>query len=90
MTISNPELLEDLSQQGQQSVLVMLAHQGNWEWMLHRAAAQYDMPMAFVYKRLHSAAADEFSLRARVAFARALSRCEKRPEILFATGAHPG
>ena len=68
MTIRNPELLEDLSQQGQQSVLVMLAHQGNWEWMLHRAAAQYDMPMAFVYKRLHSAAADEFSLRARGRF----------------------
>ena len=68
ITIRNPDLLVELSQQGRRSVLVMLAHQGNWEWMLHRAAAQYDVAMAFVYKRLHSAAADEFSLRARGRF----------------------
>lgn len=68
MSISNPELLDELSQSGRQSVLVMLAHQGNWEWMLHRAAAQYDMAMAFVYKRLHSDAADQFSLYARGRF----------------------
>lgn len=93
LEVINPDLIHELSQQGQQSVLVMLAHQGNWEWMLHRAAALYDMPMAFVYKRLHSAAADEFSLRARGRFgataiemrdtARNIIRHRRTPRLIY-------
>ena len=91
--VINPELLADLSENGQQSVFVMLAHQGNWEWMLHRAAALYDMPMAFVYKRLHSQAADEFSLQARQRFgataiemrdtARNIIRHRRTPRLIY-------
>jgi KDO2-lipid IV(A) lauroyltransferase len=93
LEVVNPELLHNLSQQGQQSVLVMLAHQGNWEWMLHRAAALYKMPMAFVYKRLHSEAADEFSLQARRRFgataiemrdtARNIIRHRRTPRLIY-------
>ncbi|MDG1770966.1 MAG: lysophospholipid acyltransferase family protein [Luminiphilus sp.] len=91
--VINPELLADLSENGQQSVFVMLAHQGNWEWMLHRAAALYDLPMAFVYKRLHSQAADEFSLQARQRFgataiemrdtARNIIRRRRTPRLIY-------
>ena len=93
LNVVNPDLLLDLSQQGQQSVFVMLAHQGNWEWMLHRAAALYEMPMAFVYKRLHSEAADEFSLKARQRFgaaaiemrdtARNIIRQRRTPRLIY-------
>ncbi len=93
LEVVNPELLAELSQQGQQSVLVMLAHQGNWEWMLHRAAALYEMPMAFVYKRLHSEAADAFSLQARRRFgataiemrdtARNIIRHRRTPRLIY-------
>ena len=38
--VTNIDLLHELSQQGSQTVIVMLGHQGNWEWMLHRAAAE--------------------------------------------------
>ncbi|MGD2009373.1 MAG: lysophospholipid acyltransferase family protein [Cellvibrionales bacterium] len=96
LTIRNPELLDELSSNGQQSVLVMLAHQGNWEWMLHRAAAQYDMAMAFVYKRLHNTGSDTFSLAARGRFgaeaiemrdtARNIIRHRRRPRLIYLLG----
>lgn len=94
--VTNIDLLHELSQQGSQTVIVMLGHQGNWEWMLHRAAAEYDMPMAFIYKTLHSAAADRFSLEARCRFgaeaiemhksARNMIRNRRKPRIIYILG----
>lgn len=96
VTIRNPGLLDELSNGGQQTVLVMLAHQGNWEWMLHCAAASYDIAMAFVYKRLHNADSDAFSLAARRRFgaeaiemrdtARNIIRNRRRPRLIYLLG----
>lgn len=68
VTMRNPELLEELSEGYTRSVVVLTLHQGNWEWMLHRARDQYPTGHAFVYKRLHSESADRFSLEARTRF----------------------
>jgi len=96
IAVDNLPLIHQLSANGSQSVIVMLGHQGNWEWMLHRATAEYDMPMAFVYKTLHSAAADRFSLEARCRFgaeaiemrntARNMIRHRRTPRIIYMLG----
>ena len=96
LDVTNIDLLHQLSKQGSQTVIVMLGHQGNWEWMLHRAAGLYDMPMAFIYKTLHSAAADRFSLEVRCRFgaeaiemhksARNMIRNRRKPRIIYILG----
>lgn len=89
----NPELLTELSRSYQQSVIVMTLHQGNWEWMLQRARAEYPIAGAAVYKRLHSAGADRFTYENRSRFgaepvemrdaARNLLRHRRSPRFIF-------
>ena len=93
VAIKNPELLHTLSNNGSRTVVVMTLHQGNWEWMLHSARAEYDTRHAFVYKRLHSESADRFSLEARCRFgaeaiemrdaARNMIRHRRSPRLIF-------
>ena len=66
--ISNPELLDDISENHQRSVIVMTLHQGNWEWMLYAGNHRYPQASAAVYKRLHDAGADRFSIESRSRF----------------------
>lgn len=68
VTLVNPELLIRLSDQQQRSVVVLLIHQGNWEWMLHGAAAQQALPIDPVYKPLRNSGADRFALELRSQF----------------------
>jgi len=64
----NPEVLRDATNNFTRSALVLTLHQGNWEWMLHGATAEFDIRIDPVYKRLHSAGADRFTLEARSQF----------------------
>ncbi len=92
VTFENAELLAELSNNFKTSVIVLTLHQGNWEWLLQRAALEYPIPLAPVYKKLHSAAADQFMLRLRRhrngqpiemrAVARDFIRHRRQPRIL--------
>ena len=65
VTFDNAELLADVSDNFQTSIIVLTLHQGNWEWLLQRAALEYPIPLAPVYKKLHNPAADQFMLGLR-------------------------
>lgn len=49
-------------------VLVVTAHQCNWEWMLHALALNLDFPTDAAYKPLKDPWADQFMLRLRARF----------------------
>lgn len=57
VTLRNREAVVRELQQGR-SVLLLGAHQCNWEWSLHGVALQLPVPMEAGYKPLHSPAAD--------------------------------
>ena len=64
--ITNPELIEEHIKKGQ-SVIVLAAHQCNWEWLLLAACQQLSLPFDVVYKPLHNKKINEliFTIRAR-------------------------
>lgn len=68
VNLRNPELIKELSHEGTRSVVVLVIHQGNWEWMLHGAGLQLGLPIDPVYKPLHSPGADRFALELRSRF----------------------
>jgi KDO2-lipid IV(A) lauroyltransferase len=57
VTIRNPELLRTLLAAGR-PVLVLAAHQSNWDWVLYATAQSLGFPVDVAYKPLQSAAAD--------------------------------
>jgi KDO2-lipid IV(A) lauroyltransferase len=63
----NPELIQQYSNNFQDSVIVLTIHQGNWEWMLHGVTSTLGVPMDPVYKPLHNTSADKliFDIRSR-------------------------
>lgn len=66
--IANPELLREATDNWQRQAIVMLIHQGNWEWLLHGAMAQLPVSVDPVYKALHSPFWNRFMLDARSRF----------------------
>ncbi len=50
------------------SVLLLGAHQSNWEWSLHAVALRVGAPMEAAYKPLHNAAADRELRKLRCRF----------------------
>lgn len=81
--VINPELLRQMSNNFQDSVIVLTIHQGNWEWMLHGTTAAAGIPMDPVYKPLHSKAADKLILEVRSRFgSRPLSLEQSARDIL--------
>lgn len=68
VTLRNPELFESLVSARETPVIVLAIHQGNWEWMLHAAALQLDIPIHAVYKPLHSERWDAFAVAMRSRF----------------------
>jgi KDO2-lipid IV(A) lauroyltransferase len=75
----NPEVLHAAMQGPTRQAIVLLIHQGNWEWTLHSAMPTLDIAVDPVYKPLHSAFWDNFMLRAR-------SRFGARPMALSKVG----
>lgn len=81
--VSNPELLREVSNNFQDSVIVLTIHQGNWEWMLHGTSMATGAPMDPVYKSLHDKAADQLMLEIRSRFgSRPLSLEQSAKDIL--------
>jgi KDO2-lipid IV(A) lauroyltransferase len=65
--VENFELLEPFIE-GRQPMLLLVSHQGNWEWLVHVFAMHLPCPMHCVYKPLHNAAMDRFMLACRGRF----------------------
>ncbi len=59
--------IEELNRhfESDQSVLLLLLHQGNWEWALQSLSIHSAVPFAGVYKPLHSKVMDQFILETR-------------------------
>ncbi|MEH6637214.1 MAG: lysophospholipid acyltransferase family protein [Halioglobus sp.] len=64
----NPELVQQYTNNFQDSVIVLTIHQGNWEWMLHGCAAALNIPIDPVYKPLHNKSMDQFIFDIRSQF----------------------
>ncbi len=68
VTLKNVEALKSATEQFQKQAIVLLIHQGNWEWLLHGAMAHLPLLIDPVYKPLHSPFWDDYMLRARSRF----------------------
>lgn len=68
VTLRNPELLKDATDNYERQAIILLIHQGNWEWLLHGAMAQLPISVDPVYKSLHSEFWNDYMLRARSRF----------------------
>ncbi|MFK8050240.1 MAG: lysophospholipid acyltransferase family protein [Halioglobus sp.] len=66
--VVNPELIQRLSKDSSESLIVLTIHQGNWEWMLHGAAMGLDAPVDAVFKPLHNKTADQLIHEIRTQF----------------------
>jgi KDO2-lipid IV(A) lauroyltransferase len=64
--LENPELVAGRLA-GQRKVLILSAHQSNWEWLLLRCSTGFEAPLTAVYKKLDNDRLDRFvrSLRER-------------------------
>ncbi len=83
VTLRNPELLTEYSNNYTDSVIVLTIHQGNWEWMLHGATTALDIPIDPVYKPLHNKVVDELVYDIRSQFgSRPLAMDESIKDIL--------
>lgn len=49
MRIENPEVVLPALQDGR-CVMLLAAHHGNWEWLLHRCSTPFDTPLMAAYK----------------------------------------
>jgi Kdo2-lipid IVA lauroyltransferase/acyltransferase len=67
MRVVNPELARAETAKGK-PVLLLAAHQGNWEWLLLGLSTQLGMPVDAAYKPLRNAWADRAMLAVRSHF----------------------
>jgi KDO2-lipid IV(A) lauroyltransferase len=68
VSFRNLELLYEVTDGLKRQAIVLLIHQGNWEWMLHGAMAQLPVSVDPVYKPLHSEFWNDYMLAARSRF----------------------
>lgn len=61
------EMLRKYFDKGQ-SIILVVGHQGNWEWLLQRACITYDIPFDAVYQKLSSKKIDDFTIEVRSRF----------------------
>lgn len=76
VTLVNLQRVHAETQAGR-SVLLLGAHQCNWEWSLHAVALQVGAPMEAAYKPLHAAAADRELRKLRCRFGARLIAAKK-------------
>lgn len=82
MTFKNPEVVVRHLEKGQ-SVLILAAHQFNWEWLLVQGAIVYSVPMDFVYQSVNNKFFDNLSYQTRTRFgAYAIRRDEVARETI--------
>ena len=75
----NPELV-DQCVAANQSVVLLTAHYGNWEWLSLAAGVRFGIPIDIVYQRQRVAWIDAFLREARTRFG---SRLIQREEFIF-------
>jgi KDO2-lipid IV(A) lauroyltransferase len=68
VTVVNPQLLRECSNDFKDSVVMLAIHQGNWEWMLHGVKLHLDIPIDPVYKPLHNSRLNQLILEIRSQF----------------------
>lgn len=74
--------VRQLMQQGQ-SVILLSAHQGNWEWMLAAVAISLRYPMDALYRPLHNAAAEQFFMAIRTRFCSHMIPADKAAKAIL-------
>ncbi len=79
VTFENPGLVTECMV-AKQSVILLTAHYGNWEWLSLAAGATFDMTIDVVYQPQRVAAFDQFLREARARFG---SRFIPRKEFIF-------
>ena len=66
-----------------QSVILLSAHQGNWEWMLTAMAAALSFPLDALYRPLHNQAMDVFFMEMRTRFGAGMIPAEKAARVIL-------
>ena len=79
VAIENPEIVHRCVEQGQ-SVVLLTAHYGNWEWLLLAAGVHFGIEIDVVYQPQRVAAFDAFLRDARCRFG---SRLIPRNEFIY-------
>jgi KDO2-lipid IV(A) lauroyltransferase len=79
VAFENPEIV-DQCVAANQSVVLLTAHYGNWEWLSLAAGVRFGIPIDIVYQRQRVAAIDTFLREARTRFG---SRLVPREEFIF-------
>ncbi len=86
VTIDDPELIQRAIDR-KQTLLLLAAHHGNWEWLLLAAGAHFAIPIDVVYQPQRIAALDAFLREVRCRFGgKLIPRKEFVYEILGHTG----
>ncbi|WOJ92706.1 lysophospholipid acyltransferase family protein [Congregibacter variabilis] len=68
VSFTNPEVLAGVTNNFDKQAIVLLIHQGNWEWILHAAMFKMGISVDPVYKTLHSPLWNQYMLDARSRF----------------------
>jgi KDO2-lipid IV(A) lauroyltransferase len=66
-----------------ESVILLSAHQGNWEWMLAAVASALSFPLDALYRTLHNAAMDRFFMDMRTRFGAGMIPAEKAAKAIL-------
>ncbi len=74
--------VKQLMRQGQ-SVILLSAHQGNWEWMLASVAISLQYPMDALYRPLHNASAEQFFMAIRTRFCSHMIPADKAAKAIL-------
>lgn len=66
-----------------QSMLLLSAHQGNWEWMLAAFASALTCPLDALYRPLHDPEMDRFFMAIRARFGAEMIPAEKAARVIL-------
>ncbi|MGH8712821.1 MAG: lysophospholipid acyltransferase family protein, partial [Casimicrobiaceae bacterium] len=86
VTIENPELVTECVD-ARQSVILLAAHYGNWEWLSLATGAHFGISIDVVYQPQRVEAVDRFLREARARFG---SRFIPRKDFIFDLMSHAG
>ena len=66
-----------------QSVILLSAHQGNWEWMLAAVASSIQYPLDALYRPLHHSVMEQFFIKIRSRFDASMIPAEKAARVIL-------
>lgn len=66
-----------------QSMLLLSAHQGNWEWMLTAFASVLTCPLDALYRPLHNPEMDQFFMATRARFGASMIPAKKAAQVIL-------